>query len=134
VANDFSETNMMNKTVQLRKRVPNEIRIVFLPLRSLVGLYSRVTTERQSFSMRFVPSDHFEKLLGINLNKGENKKLERDDAFGTYSKIKSLDANAVYIIPALIDVFLDDVFKSTPLEDEYLPFVIEKSKRLSARA
>jgi hypothetical protein len=134
VANDFSETNIMNKTVQLRKRVPNEVRIVFLPLRSLVKLYSRVTTERQSFSMRFVPSDHFEKLLGINLNKGENKELERDDAFGTYSKIKSLDANAVYIIPALVDVFLNEVFKSAPLEDAYLPFVIEKSKRLSARA
>ncbi len=134
VANDFSETNMMNKILQLRKRVPNETRIVFLPLRSLVHLYSRVTSERQAFSMRFRPSNHFDKFLGIALAKKESTLLEKDASFSTYSKIKSLDVNAVYVIPSLVDVFMNDVLNSVALEARYLPFFVEKSARLSVRA
>jgi hypothetical protein len=124
---------MLNKAMQLRQRVPNEIRIVFFPLRSLVNLYSNISAIRQQFQSRFTP-ENFHKLLGIGLTKQDLSKLEKDPRYEAYSKLKGLDVNAVLIVESLVDVFLDDVINSSPLENSFVDFLIDTAKRASSRA
>ncbi len=134
VANDFAEDNMLNKARQLRQRVPSGVKIVFLPLSSLVKLYTKVTTDRLRFETRYRAENHFEKLLGVNLSKEEAKRLEADPRFVSYSSLRDLGVDAVFVTESLVDVFLEEVWKAPSMDQSFMPFVIDRARRASTRA
>jgi hypothetical protein len=132
VANDFSKKNMLNKSLQIRetRRAPEDVQIVYFPLKSLVKLYARLTKERQDFLLHF-ESESVYKLLGRHLTTSENKLIAKDADFETYQQLSSSNTNSVYVIESLVDVFFDHVYSLVSSENVYKPYVLDLSRRLS---
>jgi hypothetical protein len=134
VANDFNQKNMTNKALQIRKRVSDKVRIVFIPLNSLLKLYTKVTTQRLEFQSRFSPELHVRKLLGQDLKAHELRRLDKEKKYPAYADLRNLEVNAVYVIEALVDIFFEDVLRSEPMESSFRPFLMERARRASDRA
>jgi len=134
VANDFSPINVVNKSLQIRKKtgVPPDLQIVYLPLKSLVKLYSRLTQERSKFMMHF-ETDAITKLFGQGIISNEEEKLKSDENFQIFDTLRKSNTNSVYIIESLVDVFFDYVYSLVPRNQSYLPYIIDISKRQSIR-
>lgn len=133
VANDFSGENLVNKARQIRGKgqVPRSVKIVFLPLRSLVRLYTRTTKERRDFTAHF-ESEVIYQLFAENLSANAEKKLVKDPDFETFDTLRKSNTNSVYVLESLVDVFFDTVLSLPTREASYLPFVIDISHRYSS--
>src|SRR5579863_383534 len=102
VAPEFTPQNMINKSLQIRERgrAPKDVQIVFLPLKSLVDLYTRISQERTKFLLHFEPSAIY-KLLGKNLSKSDNDKLSQDPEIKDIRRLRESETNSVYISKGL---------------------------------
>ncbi len=134
VANDFSSVNVVNKSLQIRQKdgVPSDLQLVYFPLKSLVKLYTRLTKERAKYSMHFEP-DAIMKLFGQGITSEDEDILKQDDNFDTFDKLRKSNTNSVYVIESLIDVFFEHVYSMEPRNKQYLPYIIDLSKRQSTR-
>ena len=132
VAKSFSAKNMRNKVLQIRSKggVPSDVKIVFFPLESLVKLYTRLTKERTKFGLHF-ESDAVYKLLGTNLDSDEDDKIKNDKNFQIFDELRKTNTNSVYVIESLVDLFFDHVYSLETAESQYIPFIINLSKRYS---
>jgi len=106
------------------------VKIVFFPLESLVKLYTRLTKERTKFGLHF-ESDAVYKLLGTNLDSDEDDKIKNDKNFQIFDELRKTNTNSVYVIESLVDLFFDHVYSLETAESQYIPFIINLSKRYS---
>lgn len=97
-------------------------------------MYTSVTTNRLKFQTRFQPEHHFGKLFGANLTSNEAKRLKSDPNFRVYNELQKMGLNSVLVVEALVDIFLDEVWKAVPMEQSFMPFVIERAKRAATSA
>lgn len=134
IANDFSPVNLVNKSLQIRTKsgVPSDLQIVYLPLKTLVKLYSRLTQERSKFMMHF-ETGAISKLFGIGITSEEEEKMKLDENFQVFNTLRKSNTNSVYITESLVDVFFDYVYSFTSRNQNYLPYIIDISKRQSVR-
>lgn len=132
IANDFSGQNLVNKSLQIRAKeeVPSGVKIIYFPLKSLVKLYTRLTTERTKFMLHF-ESDAVIKLFGNNLNAQEEEKIKSDTNFEIFDTIRKSNANSVYVVENLVDVFFDYVYSLPTRESQYMPFIIDLAEKYS---
>ena len=132
VAHDFTAENMVNKALQIRQagHVPRRIKIIFWPLGSLVRLYARLSQERGKFLLHFEPSALY-KLFGTNLTASETRLVGSGPQSDSYTKLRDSDTDAVYVTENLVDVFFNHVYCLPTAESQYLPYVLDLSRRAS---
>lgn len=70
-------------------------------------------------------------LKGITSN--EEAKLKQDVDYEIFDKLRKANTNSVYVIESLVDIFFDYVYSMESRNQQYLPYIIDLSKRRSKR-
>lgn len=136
VAFDFNLQNMLNKVNQLRNRnmdkVNSSTKIIFLPLQSLIDLYSGIHKNRVEINSKFHES-YILKFFGESLMNNEIEEIKKDPKYKIYESLKLSDSNAIYVLPAFVKIFINHILEKHPNNIGSKLLLEQNAKELSAK-